>query len=175
MASEEQAEEALREIVRGDFVPGGVLAKTLPGYEERPAQVTMAQRVSDALESGEHLAAEASTGTGKSIAYLIPIIRSGKVALISTANKALQEQLYYKDIPFVQKHVAPFEAALVKGMGNYLCLDRFTEEESFQQLTGDLGFKAMVEQMGDFDQWNGDIDLLSIPLRNDLRGRIVAD
>src|SRR5690242_1366977 len=124
MASEEQTDEALREIVRADFEHGGVLARTLPGYEERPAQVTMAQRVADALESGQHLAVEASTGTGKSIAYLIPIIRSGRVALISTANKALQEQLFYKDIPFVQKHVAPFEAALVKGMGNYLCLDQ---------------------------------------------------
>ncbi|HEY7340361.1 MAG TPA: ATP-dependent DNA helicase [Ktedonobacterales bacterium] len=175
MASEEQTDEALREIVRGDFEHGGVLARTLPGYEERPAQVTMAQRVADALESGNHLAVEASTGTGKSIAYLIPIIRSGRVALISTANKALQEQLFYKDIPFIQKHVAPFEAALVKGMGNYLCLDRFTEEEAFQHLTGDLAFKAMVERMGDFNEWNGDLDLLDIPLRNDLRGRIAGD
>jgi Rad3-related DNA helicase len=175
MASEEQTDEALREIVRADFEHGGILARTLPGYEERPAQVTMAQCVADALESGDHLIAEATTGTGKGIAYIIPIIRSGRVALISTANKALQEQLFYKDIPFIQKHVAPFEAALVKGMGNYLCLDRFTEEESFQQLTGDLAFKAMVEQMGDFNQWNGDLDLLDIPLRADLRGRIAGD
>ncbi len=175
MASDEQVDVALREIVRADFEHGGVLSRTLPGYEERPAQVTMAQRVADALESGDHLIAEATTGTGKGIAYLIPIIRSGRVALISTANKALQEQLFYKDIPFVQKHVAPFEAALVKGMGNYLCLDRFTEEESFQQLTGDLAFKAMVERMGDFNEWNGDLDLLDIPLRTELRGRIAGD
>ena len=175
MASEEQADEALRDIVRADFEHGGILAQALPGYEERPAQVTMAQRVADALETGDHLVLEAPTGVGKSIAYLIPIIRSGRVALISTANKALQEQLFYKDIPFVQQHVAPFEAALVKGMGNYLCLDRFTEEESFQQLTHDLTFSAMVEQMGDFDQWNGDLDLLALPLRAELRGRVAAD
>ncbi|HET9980558.1 MAG TPA: helicase C-terminal domain-containing protein, partial [Ktedonobacterales bacterium] len=127
------------------------------------------------LVNGNHLICEASTGTGKSLSYLIPIIRSGKVALISTANKALQEQLYYKDIPFVQQHVAPFEAALVKGMGNYLCLDRFVEEESFQQLTGDRAFAAMVERMGDFDEWNGDLDLLQIPLRNETRARLVAE
>ncbi len=175
MASEEQADEALRDIVRADFEHGGILAQALPGYEERPAQVTMAQRVADALETGDHLVLEAPTGVGKSIAYLIPIIRSGRVALISTANKALQEQLFYKDIPFVQQHVAPFEAALVKGMGNYLCLDRFTEEESFQQLTHDLTFSAMIEQMGDFDQWNGDLDLLALPLRAELRGRVAAD
>ena len=90
MASDEQADVALREIVRADFEHGGVLSRTLPGYEERPAQVTMAQRVADTLESGDHLIAEATTGTGKGIAYLIPIIRSGRVALISTANKALQ-------------------------------------------------------------------------------------
>ncbi|HET8908847.1 MAG TPA: ATP-dependent DNA helicase, partial [Ktedonobacterales bacterium] len=172
---EEQTDEALRDIVQTDFQQGGILSRALPGYEERPAQVTMARRVADALDRGDHLAVEASTGTGKSIAYIIPIIRSGRVALISTANKALQEQLFYKDIPFVQQHVAPFEAALVKGMGNYLCLDRFTEEESFQQLTGDLGFKAMVEQMGDFDAWNGDLDLLAVPLKNDIRGRIAGD
>jgi Rad3-related DNA helicase len=175
MASDEQTDVALRDVVGADFEHGGILSRALPGYEERPAQVQMARRVSDALVNGDHLITEASTGTGKSIAYLIPIIRSGKVALISTANKALQEQLYYKDIPFVQQHVAPFEAALVKGMGNYLCLDRFVEEESFQQLTGDRAFAAMVERMGDFEEWNGDLDLLQIPLRNEIRGRLVAE
>ncbi len=143
MASEEQADEALRDIVRADFEHGGILAQALPGYEERPAQVTMAQRVADALETGDHLVLEAADRRWQVHRLPLPIIRSGRVALISTANKALQEQLFYKDIPFVQQHVAPFEAALVKGMGNYLCLDRFTEEESFQQLTHDLTFSAM--------------------------------
>src|SRR5262249_27354054 len=107
----------LGETVAADLGAGGVLSRSLPGYEERPAQIQMARAVAAALAGGEHLLVEASTGTGKSLAYLLPIIRSGKVALISTANKNLQEQLYYKDIPFVQRHVHPFKAALVKGMG----------------------------------------------------------
>ena len=97
--------------------------ESLPGYEERAAQIEMARMVAEALKTGEH-SARSGDRTGKSLAYLLPIVRSGKVALISTANKALQEQLFYKDIPFVQQHVQPFKAALVKGMGNYLCLDR---------------------------------------------------
>src|SRR5215472_18578205 len=72
-ASEEETDEALREIVRADFEHGGILARTLSGYEERPAQVTMAQRVADALESGQHLAVEASTGTGKALDVDTPI------------------------------------------------------------------------------------------------------
>src|SRR5579883_2329240 len=90
----------------------------------------MAELVAQALESGQNAVIEASTGTGKSLAYLLPIVRSGKVAIISTANKNLQEQLFYKDIPFVQEHIKDFRAALIKGMGNYLCLDRFERENS---------------------------------------------
>ncbi|HEX9067793.1 MAG TPA: DEAD/DEAH box helicase, partial [Ktedonobacterales bacterium] len=128
----DQTPESLRAMVTHDLREGGVLSTSLPGYEERSAQVIMAQRVADALEAEEPLIVEASTGTGKSLAYLLPIVRSGKVAIISTANKALQEQLFYKDIPFVAQHVQPFEAALVKGMGNYLCLDLLEEERIFQ-------------------------------------------
>src|SRR5271166_1829619 len=127
-------EATLPRVVEADLRAGGILSRTLPGYEERPAQVRMARSVADALECGEHAVIEAATGVGKSLAYLLPIVRSGKVSLISTANKALQEQLFYKDIPFVQKVVRPFQAALVKGMGNYLCLDRLDTEMPFQRL-----------------------------------------
>src|SRR5215472_88042 len=126
----------LADQVEADLRADGILSRSLPGYEERPAQIQMARKVAHALESGQHLVVEASTGTGKSLAYLLPIVHSGKVALISTANKNLQEQLFYKDIPFVQQHVRDFRAALVKGMGNYLCLDRLEEERTFQSLVG---------------------------------------
>ena len=130
----------LGELVERDLREGGLLSEALPGYEERPAQIEMARRVAQSLETGEHLVLEAPTGVGKSLAYLLPIVRSGKVALVSTANKALQEQLFYKDIPFVQQHVEPFHAALVKGMGNYLCLDLLEEERAFQQYTRQTAF-----------------------------------
>src|SRR5690242_12090505 len=168
-------EVALRDAVESDLREGGVLAQSLPGYEERPAQIGMAGAVAHALEASEHLVTEASTGTGKSFAYLLAIVRSGKVALISTANKNLQEQLFYKDIPFVQQHVQPFKAALVKGMGNYLCLDRLQEEHGFQQLVKTPAFARMEQLMEEHDAWDGDLDLLPMSLPPDVRGRVAAD
>jgi Rad3-related DNA helicase len=169
------SQATLRESVAADLRHGGVLSEALSGYEERAAQIEMACHVADVLESGEHAVIEASTGVGKSLAYLLPIVRSGKVALISTANKALQEQLFYKDIPFVQQHVQPFKAALVKGMGNYLCLDFLDEERAFQQIVRQSAFAQMEELLGDFGAWDGDLDLLPVALPNDTRGRIAAD
>lgn len=171
---DEVATESLAATVETDLRAGGVLSRALSGYEERPAQIAMARNVAAALETGEHAAIEAGTGTGKSLAYLLPIIRSGKVALISTANKALQEQLFYKDIPFVQQHVRLFKAALVKGMANYLCLDRLEEERSFQRLVGQPAFSRM-EDLLDSDQWDGDLDLLPDSLPPDTRARVAAD
>jgi Rad3-related DNA helicase len=164
----------LDERVEADLKVGGVLSRALPGYEERPAQITMARRVARALMRDQSLVVEASTGTGKSLSYLLPIVRSGKVALLSTANKALQEQLFYKDIPFVQANVQPFEAALVKGMGNYLCLDRLGEERAFQALAPNRGLD-LVEAALDDEDWDGDLDLLPNTLANDVRGRVAAD
>ena len=174
MADETGESKPLRETVTEDLCDGGVLSRTLPGYEERPAQIEMAQRVASALESSQHLIIEASTGTGKSLAYLLPIVRSDKVALISTANKALQEQLFYKDIPFIQRHIRNFRAALVKGMGNYLCLDRHAEERDFQRLVGSPAFTEM-EALLDDETWDGDLDLLPLSLPRDVRSRVAAD
>lgn len=164
----------LAEQVEADLRIGGVLARSLSGYEERPAQITMARGVANALESGKHLVVEAGTGTGKSLAYLLPIVRSGKVGLLSTANKALQEQLFYKDIPFTQRHVQQFSAALVKGMGNYLCLDRYNEERAFQALVQTRGFSTLERALND-DVWNGDLDLLPDSLPTEVRARVAAD
>jgi Rad3-related DNA helicase len=175
MTREVETGAALGATVEADLRQGGVLSRALPGYEERTAQITMARGVVDALDAGDHLVIEAGTGTGKSLAYLLPIVRSGKVALISTANKALQEQLFYKDIPFVQQHVKPFKAALVKGMGNYLCLDMLEEERSFQRLVRTPAFARMEALLDDPDVWDGDLDLLPNALPLDVRARIGAD
>jgi ATP-dependent DNA helicase DinG len=85
------------------FAPGGVLSKTHPAYEFRRGQLQMAQDVEKALEEKRHLIVEAGTGTGKTLAYLMPVIRSGKRVIISTGTKNLQEQLFYKDVPFLEQ------------------------------------------------------------------------
>src|SRR5712672_3549892 len=87
------------------FAPGGVLSRMHPAYEFRRGQLQMAQAVERALEERRHLIVEAGTGTGKTLAYLLPVIRSGKRVIISTGTKNLQEQLFNKDIPFLEHHL----------------------------------------------------------------------
>jgi ATP-dependent DNA helicase DinG len=108
------------------FGPGGALEKCMPaGYEHRPSQLEMAELVEAAFTEKRHLIVEAGTGTGKTLAYLIPAIRSGKRVVISTATKSLQEQLFEKDIPFLQKHFARnLKVAVMKGRGNFLCREK---------------------------------------------------
>ena len=93
------------------------------GYEHRPAQLEMAQAVDHAFENHHHAIVEAGTGTGKTLASRLPAICSGRRVVISTATKSLQEQLYQKDVPFLQKHFAPnLKVAVMKGRSNFLCL-----------------------------------------------------
>jgi ATP-dependent DNA helicase DinG len=107
------------------FSSDGPLQKIIPGYHPRAAQVEMAEAVAAAIDSGKHFIAEAGTGTGKTFAYLVPAILSGKKVLVSTGTKNLQDQLFYKDLPVIRKALAiPFNAALLKGRSNYLCLYR---------------------------------------------------
>ncbi|MGB9234338.1 MAG: ATP-dependent DNA helicase [Terriglobales bacterium] len=108
------------------FAPGGVLAKTHPAYEFRRGQLQMAQSVEEALEEKRHLIVEAGTGTGKTLAYLLPVIRSGKRVIISTGTKNLQEQLFFKDVPFLERALFPegdrkLSVCYMKGRNNYLC------------------------------------------------------
>lgn len=103
------------------FGPGGLLARTHPAYEFRRGQLEMAQAVEQALEERRHLIVEAGTGTGKTLAYLLPVIRSGKRVIVSTGTKTLQEQLYFKDVPFLQQHLGELRVCYMKGRANYLC------------------------------------------------------
>jgi len=108
------------------FAPGGVLSRTHPAYEFRRGQLQMAQAVEQALEERRHLIVEAGTGTGKTLAYLVPVIRSGKKVIISTGTKNLQEQLFHKDIPFLEQALFPngegkLKVCYMKGRNNYLC------------------------------------------------------
>src|SRR5437763_6023082 len=106
--------------------PGDVLSRNHPAYEFRRGQLQMAQAVELALEEKRHLIVEAGTGTGKTLAYLVPVIRSRKRVIISTGTKNLQEQLFYKDIPFIEQALFPngegkLSICYMKGRSNYLC------------------------------------------------------
>ncbi len=108
------------------FGPSGLLAQKINFYEHRPEQGQMAGAVSRALSQEHFLVVEAGTGTGKTLAYLIPVVLSGKRVVVSTGTKTLQEQLFFKDIPLVQEKLGySFKAAFMKGRGNYLCWRRF--------------------------------------------------
>jgi ATP-dependent DNA helicase DinG len=109
------------------FSPGGVLSRTHTAYEFRRSQLQMAQQVEQALQERRHLIVEAGTGTGKTLAYLLPVIRSGKRVIISTGTKNLQEQLFYKDVPFLEQALfagqsgGKLSVCYMKGRNNYLC------------------------------------------------------
>jgi ATP-dependent DNA helicase DinG len=123
------------------FAAGGVLSRTHPAYEFRRGQLQMAQAVEQALEEKRHLIVEAGTGTGKTLAYLLPVIRSGKRVIISTNTKNLQEQLFYKDIPFLEQALFPagegkLRVCYMKGRGNYLCRKKLYDLTSQPVLSG---------------------------------------
>ncbi len=104
------------------FGQGGLLEQRLGDYEFRPSQIRMAEAVFAALENQSHLVVEAGTGTGKTIAYLLPALLHGRRIVVSTGTKTLQDQIFYKDIPLLESIVGrPISAAYLKGRNNYLC------------------------------------------------------
>ncbi|HEX7940894.1 MAG TPA: DEAD/DEAH box helicase, partial [Gemmatimonadaceae bacterium] len=115
-------------LTAGVFGNGGALARALPDYEPRASQAEMASHVATVFEHGGVLLAEAGTGTGKTLAYLVPAILSRQRVLISTGTKNLQEQIYFKDIPTLRQALdVPFTATYMKGRANYLCLHRLDQ------------------------------------------------
>ncbi len=131
------------------FAPGGWLARHHPNYEYRPGQLEMAESVESALESRQHLIVEAGTGTGKTLAYLVPLMRSGARAVISTGTKNLQEQLFYKDVPFLKKLFPQLRVTLMKGRQNYLCRQKLYDIEKQPVLNG----MEEVEQYPKLRKW----------------------
>ena len=112
-----------------DFAVDGQLAKAIPGFKPREPQRQMAEAVSGAIARGEPLVVEAGTGTGKTYAYLAPALRAGKKVIISTGSKALQDQLYSRDLPTVARALEfKGKLALLKGRSNYLCLERLEQQ-----------------------------------------------
>ena len=120
----------------GDASP---LRELLPGFRPRAGQLWMAEAVADAIATSDKLVIEAGTGTGKTFAYLLPALLSGRKTIISTGTKALQDQLYHRDLPLVGKAVGrPVSTALLKGRANYLCLHRLDQlDDIAPSLAGD--------------------------------------
>ncbi len=130
----------------------GPLAASLPGFAPRLQQQQMAEAIEKALGEKSLLVAEAGTGTGKTFAYLVPSLLSGKKILISTGTKNLQDQLYHKDIPLVQKALGiPVSAALLKGRANYLCPQRL--ELAFEDNQSLI--RPVIDKLRRIAEWGG--------------------
>ena len=142
------------------FGPDGLIARAHPEYEYRPGQVEMARAVMRAFEEKRHLIVEAGTGTGKTLAYLVPAVAAalggnGRV-IVSTGTKNLQEQLMEKDVPFLQSVLPkPFAATYMKGRSNYLCLNRLARAQSAPVLEG----LDEVDYFEEVSQWSRETEI----------------
>lgn len=136
--------------MEGIFGRNGLIARYHPDYEYRPGQVAMAEAVATALEQRHHLLVEAGTGTGKTLAYLVPAIATGRRVIVSTGTKNLQEQLFFKDVPFLQKILPKkFKATVLKGRSNYVCLHRLKRAEQAPVLEG----LAEADYFNEINHW----------------------
>jgi ATP-dependent DNA helicase DinG len=158
------------------FGSGGWLARHHPQYEFRPAQLEMAESVESALADGRHLIVEAGTGTGKTLAYLVPIIRSGQRVVISTGTKNLQEQLFFKDIPFLKKMFPELRATLMKGRQNYLCRQKLYDVEKQPVLSGmdEMNLYPQIREWEPQTETGDRAELEGLPDASELWARIDA-
>ena len=181
-AQEKIAREEMGELLAYNlakfFGADGSLAQQLPTHELRPSQLEMAEAIRQAILQNQHALIEAPTGTGKSIAYLVPAILSGKTVVIATANKSLQSQLFHKDIPFLRKVLnRPIRAVVVKGRSNFVCNLKWEKELVAQQQIA--LYDREHQQIAFLRTWldkttTGDVDDLPFVLDSDLRPRVVS-
>ncbi len=126
--------------LRDFFHPGGLLARSSLAFEHRPGQYAMAREIETCLNQHRHLIVEAGTGTGKTLAYLLPALRRARELqqriIISTGTKNLQEQLFFKDIPFLESLLGPLRVCYMKGRANYLCKQKLYALRDNPLLTG---------------------------------------
>ena len=179
---EEPLDNTMAQLAESDladfFGSHGALSKHLAGYELRPSQLEMAEAVKRALLQQSNALIEAPTGTGKSIAYLVPAILSGKTIIVATANKSLQSQLFYKDIPFLRQVMGrAISAVIVKGRSNFICNHKWDKEFAEHQYIA--LYDRPDEQVTFLRTWleetdTGDVDDLPFLLNNELRPRIVS-
>ena len=136
----------LMQTIKDIFSEDGPLAKSEPDYSPRTQQVEMAEAIAAALERGESIVCEAGAGTGKTLAYLVPVLLSGRKALISTGTRHLQDQIFSKDLPLVEKALGrPVRAARLKGRANYLCLLHLKQAETGARLVDSRSGKFLSD------------------------------
>jgi ATP-dependent DNA helicase DinG len=131
------------------FSPGGILARSSLPYEYRTGQLQMARAVEQALEERRHLIVEAGTGTGKTLAYLLPALRTGQRVIVSTGTKALQDQLYFRDVPFLETLVGELRVCYMKGRANYLCRHKLVTLRNQPILSG----LEEIDQYRQISEW----------------------
>jgi ATP-dependent DNA helicase DinG len=168
--------------ITAELGPDGPIARALSGYEHRREQIRMAERVTSTFTHGGILVVEAGTGTGKSLAYLVPAIRWSRVhgerVIVSTNTINLQEQLVRIDLPFLAEHLGvAFHAALVKGRGNYLCLRKAAEVRAAPSLTLDEALETEVASILHWSDTTSDGTLADLPFvpRPDAWEALVAE
>ncbi|MBY0235779.1 MAG: ATP-dependent DNA helicase [Burkholderiaceae bacterium] len=161
---DDQSPSELEQWVAAAFAPGGPISQADPGYSPREQQLQMSQAVARAIARRETLVVEAGTGVGKTFAYLVPALLSGGRALISTATKNLQDQLFMRDLPRLCKALqTPVRIALLKGRGSYLCTHRMQHARHSEELTDRRAVLALARierwalqtQSGDLAELDG--------------------
>ena len=166
------------------FGPGGVLSQRHPAYEFRKGQLAMATAVEEAIDEKRHLIVEAGTGTGKTLAYLLPIIKSGKRVIVSTGTKNLQEQLFFKDVPFLERALfgeltegePRLKVCYMKGRQNYLCRKKLydlTDQPILNGLDEINEFRTLLDW--DKETSTGDrAEITTLPETSPLWGKLNA-
>ena len=150
--------------IKGVFSAHGPMQRGMPGFVARPSQARMAQRVHEAMQNREPLIVEAGTGTGKTFAYLVPALLGGLRVLISTGTRALQDQLFARDLPQVAAVLGmPARVALLKGRSNYLCRLRFDNTRQQQALAGLARADGMLERLAKWAAVTDSGDLAEVP------------
>ncbi|MFN9472773.1 ATP-dependent DNA helicase [Acidovorax sp.] len=141
----------LAEVVKEVFAPGGLLARSDAQFRPREGQTRMAAAVARTMEEGGKLVVEAGTGVGKTFSYLVPALLSGERVLLSTATKALQDQLFARDLPLLAEVLGvPVRAALLKGRASYLCLHRMVQARQDGAVTD----RNVVRVLAKVEDWS---------------------
>lgn len=140
-------------MISKTFSQDGALGKAIPGFQPRQAQLDMAESVRKSIQEQGQLVIEAGTGTGKTFAYLVPALMSGKKTIISTGSKNLQEQLFHRDLPLMTSALGFYgQVALLKGRANYLCLDRLSRQ--MIESHGDHSDPTLLTQLVKVRSWS---------------------